>query len=340
LDVHDSQVPDNREFRYHVLQPAGSVSARELILVFHGFNEKSWHKYLPWAHRLVERTGKAVVLWPIAFHMNRAPIEWSDRRLMYRVSEARKRAFPAMIGSSLSNVAISTRLQARPQRFFWSGLQTYNDIRQLLGEIAAGDHPWADPAAQVDIFAYSIGCMVAQILLMADARGIFRDTLVVMFCGGSVLNRMTPVSRFILDSETNVALYSYAVEHLESHLRDNERLRHYLGEAHPEGLQFRSMLNYPVMRKEREAQFRRLAPRLLAITLESDQVIPPYEVMNTLQGSSRDIPVRVVLLDPPYPYRHEDPFPAHDSLRGPVDEAFRHIMELAVEFFCSGGRSA
>lgn len=338
LDRCDAEIAENREFRYHTFVPAGGGLVREVILFFHGFNEKYWHKYLPWAWELVARTGKGVVLFPISFHMNRAPMAWSDRRLMHRVCEERKARYPAIIGSTLSNAAISTRLQACPQRFFWSGLQSYHDVRQLLAEFAAGGHPLIAPDATYDFFAYSIGCLLAQILLMTDPSGIFARSRLCLFCGGVVLNRMSPVSRFILDSECNVALYSYAVEHLESHLRTNERLRHLLGEAHPEGIRFRSMLNYNLLRREREAELRRLGPRLLAIALEGDLVIPAHEVRNTLQGANRDLPARVEILDFPYPYRHEDPFPAVESLRQPVDAAAAAMYRLAAEFL--GDRTA
>ena len=333
LDQHDSQVPENRDFRYPVFHPGRVGKAREMLLLFHGFNEKHWHKYLPWAQRLAATTGKAVVLFPIAFHMNRAPQEWSDCRLMHRASERRRQALPELIASSLSNVAISARLQSRPQRFIWSGLQTYCDVLQLLTQIREDRHPLIAPETSVDILAYSIGCCLAQILMMTNPDGLFEHSRLCLLCGGAVFNRMSPVSKLILDSESDVTLYSYVVEHLGSHLQHDSRLRHYLGEAHPEGLNFRSMLNYGVMRLEREAHFRRMAPRLMAVTLERDTVIPPYEVINTLQGAARDIPVRVDVLDFPYPYQHEDPFPAKLALREPVDRAFREVFDAIAAFY-------
>lgn len=69
----------------------------------------------------------------------------------------------------------------------------------------------------------------------------------MLFCGGAVFNRLSPVSKFILDSEANVALYSFVIEHLESHLKKDHRLHHYLRENHPEG-QFASMINYKLIR--------------------------------------------------------------------------------------------
>ncbi|HWQ08592.1 MAG TPA: DUF6051 family protein, partial [Holophaga sp.] len=338
LDRLDSRVCENREFRYPVFHPHGGGKAREALLLFHGFNEKHWHKYLPWAHYLATATGKAVVMFPIAFHMNRAPKEWSDHRLMHRASERRREEYPEVIASSLSNVAISTRIQAKPQRFIWSGLQTYCDVLQLMAQIREDRHPLIAPGASVDFLAYSIGCFLAQVLVMTDPDGMFSDSRLCMVCGGAVFNRMSPVSKFILDSEANVSLYSYVVEHLESHLQHDPRLRHYLSEAHPEGMAFRSMLNYGVMRKAREAHFRRLAPRLMAVALEVDTVVPPYEVINTLQGSARDIPVRVDVHDFPYPHQHEDPFPAHASLRKPVDRAFRDVFGGIADFYRSTPR--
>lgn len=332
LDVHDSEVVENKEFNYHIFKPTAPGKSREVIFLFHGFNEKYWHKYLPWAKRLLEKTGKTIVLFPIAFHMNRAPHEWSERRLMFGVCEQRKKMFPNIICSTLSNVAISSRLQAKPQRFFWSGLQTFYDVIQLTDQIRNGEHPEIEADATIDIFAYSIGSLLSQILLMNNPKGYFSRTKVCMFCGGSVFNRTSPVSKFILDSEANVALYSFVIEHLDSHLKHDARLRHYLGPEHPEGLDFLSMLNYKTMRASREEKFRKLSGQMMAITLEKDSVMPSYEVINTLQGVSRNIPVPVQNFDFPYDYKHEDPFPVASPDEESVNKCFEDVFALAGEF--------
>lgn len=331
LDVHDSEIKENRNFSYHIFTPSLAKSS-EVILMFHGFNEKHWHKYLPWAKRLVKQTGKTVVLFPLAFHMNRAPHEWSDPRLMFKVSELRKKIFPDILSSTLSNVAISTRLQSKPQRFFWSGLQTYYDVIQLVDQIRAGKHSVIEANATIDIFAYSIGSLFSQILLMNNPKGYFSGTKLFIFCGGAVFNRMSAVSKFILDSEANVALYSYVIEHLESHLKNDRRLNHYLSKDHPEGINFLSMINYQSMRKVREEKFNRLAPRIMAIALEKDLVVPAYEVINTLKGINRDIPIRVVNKDFPYDYKHEDPFPIIPAIEDKVNDCFDEIFNLAATF--------
>jgi len=331
LYVHDADVKDNISFRYHVFSPFGTEKAKKIVLMFHGFNEKHWHKYLPWAKHIVDTTGKTVVLLPIAFHMNRAPQEWSDIRLMYEVSNRRRELFPDIIHSTLSNAAISTRMHAKPQRFVWSGLQTYYDVIQFMDEYKSGRHPFIAPDAEVDLFAYSIGAFLAEVLMMTNHENYFDKSKLVMFCGGPVFNRLSPVSKFILDSQANVALYSYIIEHLESHLRKDEKLRHYLCER-PEGISFRSMLNYSVMSDLREERLRDISDRLLAVTLKQDTVVPPYEIANTLQGKYRDIPVRVDVHDLPYPYKHEDPFPVLEKISDEVDAGFKRVFDPIGKF--------
>ena len=331
LNIHDSDVKENITFRYHVFSPVGALKAQKIVFMFHGFNEKYWHKYLPWAKYIVDTTGKTVVLFPIAFHMNRAPQVWSDTRLMYEVSNRRKELFPDIIHSSLSNTAISTRLQANPQRFVWSGLQTYYDVIQFMDEYKKGLHPFITPDAEADVFAYSIGAFLAEVLMMTNHQQYFDKSKLVMFCGGSVFNRLSPVSKFIIDSQANVALYSYIIEHIDSHIKKDEKLKRYLCER-PEGISFRSMLNYSVMSDLREERLHAIGRRLLVLTLKQDIVAPPYEVINTLQGKYRDIPVKVDVLDLPYPYKHEDPFPVLENNSDEIDVGFQRVFDPICKF--------
>ena len=331
LNIHDIDVKENISFRYHVFSPIGTKKAEKIIFMFHGFNEKYWHKYLPWTKYIVDTTGKTIISFPIAFHMNRAPQEWSDTRLMYEVSNRRKEIFPDIIHSTLSNTAISTRLHTNPQRFIWSGMQTYYDVIQFMDEYKSGLHPFITPNAEVDVFAYSIGAFLAEILMMTNHKQYFDISKLVMFCGGSVFNRLSPVSKFIIDSQANVALYSYIIEHIDSYLKKDEKLRHYLCGT-PEGVSFRSMLNYSVMSDLREERLRAIGNRLLAVALKQDTVAPPYEIVNTLQGKYRDIPIRVNIFDLPYPYKHEDPFPALEKISDEVDSGFKHVFDPIVKF--------
>lgn len=335
IDNSDIDISENRNFRYLVFKPSSKAKFKEVLLFFHGFNEKYWDKYLPWAKKIADDTGKLVVLFPIAFHMNRAPHLWSDPRKMFQLSVHRKDSFPNIIDSSLSNVAISTRLHAYPQRFLWSGLQTYYDVIQFVEECKAGQHPLIEKDFTLDFFSYSVGSLLAEILKLTNYNNYFDNSKLVMFCGGAVFNRLSPVSKFIIDSEANAAMYSYLVEHLSVHMEKNPRMQHHLGELHPEGLVFRSMLNYSVMLPQREEMFRKIACQVLAITLEKDSVIPSYEIINTLKGSKRDIPIDVQILDFPYDYRHEDPFPVSETISTLVDNSFNLVFDKVSDFLKS-----
>jgi hypothetical protein len=85
LFVLNSDIPKNWSFSYPLFKRQSTPKASGVIILVHGLNEKSWDKYLPWAGKFLELTGKAVLLFPIAFHMNRVPREWSKYRLMTRV---------------------------------------------------------------------------------------------------------------------------------------------------------------------------------------------------------------------------------------------------------------
>jgi hypothetical protein len=47
--IADSEINENREFRYPVFLPEGYKQTNRAIILLHGLNEKSWDKYLPWA---------------------------------------------------------------------------------------------------------------------------------------------------------------------------------------------------------------------------------------------------------------------------------------------------
>ncbi len=329
IDVADAEVAENRQFRYSVFAPTGAAPVQEAILLFHGLNERSWGKYLAWSQRLVEQTGKAVVLFPIAFHMNRAPAAWGNPRLMQKLSDQRVEASPTIANATFANAAISTRLQATPQRFCWSGLQTLYDIVQLAGEIRAGTHPLIAPDASIDFFGYSIGAFLCEILLMANPESRFSDTRLFMFCGGVTVDRMYPNSRYILDSDATIALYSFFLARFENEQRADERLGHYMSADHAEGLYFRAMLNYQDKKDLREQRITQLSDRICAFALRRDTVIPANEVLNTLQGDFRDIPVRVEVGDFPYAHNHVIPFPASGP-EAEVERSFDRVFDLAA----------
>jgi hypothetical protein len=324
FETPDDEIEENRNFRYHVLR-AGKAKSDSAIILLHGFNERHWDKYLPMGASLARSTGRAVFLFPIAFHMNRSPAVWHNARLMNKVSQHRKKAFPDVIQSTLSNAAISARLHIDASRFFWSGLQSFEDVGSLVSEIKAGRHPAVNAQASVNFFTYSIGTLLGEIIMMTNQDGHFSDSKFVTFCVGPVFNRLSHVSKFILDSVANVGLYSFLIEHLDSHRRRDPKLDRFLGGTEV-GHNFRALLNYRLEVDYREDKLRGMASRIMAVALAKDEVVPPFEVVNTLQGSRRDIPIDVETVDFPYPYRHEDPFPLSPKYAAEVDSWFEKLF--------------
>ncbi len=330
LSHADVDVRENKDFTYALFRKRRSEPAPGVIFIFHGLNERSWIKYLPWAERLVELTGKAAVLFPIAFHMNRAPSAWGESREMKRVSDTRREKSPSITNSSYANAAISSRIESIPQRFFWSGLQTFNDIVHLISEIRNGSNPLIASDATVDLFGYSIGSFLSEILIMANPADIFGESRLFLFCGGPTLDRMSPNSKFILDSDATIAIYSYFSERLDTELSLDRRIAHYFSEAHQSGTIFKAMLSYRKNKELREGLFKKLHDRLYAVALKKDSVVPPAEVMNALKGEYRNIETRVDVLDFPFPYTHVNPFPTDETIASEVDAKFNEVFSLAA----------
>ncbi len=333
LDTPDCDFTINTEFRYSIFLPRDADEVSGVILLFHGLNERHWDKYLPWAYRLVEQTGKAVILFPLAFHMNRAPGEWGHPKRMQSVSAQRRKRYPAIAQSSFANAAISARIQMVPQRFFWSGRQTYSDILQLIYDIRRNKIPCLSKSSSIDFFAYSIGSFLSEILIMTNPKELFSDSKLFIFCGGPTLDRMYPVSKYIIDSEANIALYSFFIEHLDNECRLNEHLNHYFNQDHRSGSYFRAMLSLHRNREMREERLRNIGTRIKAVALRNDEVIPPGEVLNTLKGDFRDLPAEVEVVDFPFDYTHITPFPIKSSIKFEVNEAFEGIFDIAAQHF-------
>jgi hypothetical protein len=92
------------------------------------------------------------------------------------------------------------------------------------------------------------------------------------------------------------------------------------------------MLNYKALTQQREDNFRKMSSQFYAIVLEKDEIVPAYEVINTLQGSRRDIPLKIDVLDYPYDYIHENPFPVLAEIADEVDKQFRLTFDKICDF--------
>ena len=317
-------VPENQEFCYPVFFNKRKLKQNEVIVLFHGLNERNWNKYYPWAEYLCQHTGKAVVMFPIAYHVNRSPQAWSNPRVLTQLLEQRKQRTGNDRSLSFANLALSERLTARPLRFFTSGRQSYMDVVKLCTGIKEGRHPLFEAATQVDVFAYSIGAFLAQILFMTDP--LFAGSRLFMFCGGGIFSSMYGCSRSIMDAASYDRLYQFYLK--DFNLEDAEKAA-----GKELGRSFHSMIA-PFHLKEMRLQiFRKMKDRMQGISLKNDKVMPFSGVQEAL---GEDLAAQnYTLLDLPYDYTHENPFPLDHSKKGEINESFLKIFKSASEFFAS-----
>ncbi len=317
----------NDNFNYYVFIPGKREPGKGAIILLHGLNERSWDKYLSWAYRLTRDTGRTVVLFPIAYHMNRSPLTWIDRHLMMPAVAARLLRDPGIKMSSFVNVALSTRISLTPERFFLSGYQAVKDLTSLIKEIKSGRHPLIESTGSIDLFAYSIGVMVSQVILLAGEGGLPSDSRLFFFCGGSTLNRMNGTSKLIMDSRAFERLLSFYIDEIDLPAAKEEKAFSELIHNTPIGLAYYGMSSPQRLQHYYSDIFRSEGERIRAITFSRDSVIPSSWVADAMHGAD------VEIWSPEYDYIHENPFPL---LRGEdvskVDSVFDMVFSSAARF--------
>lgn len=322
---NDLAVEENRAFSYPVFVPENRES-KKVILLFHGLNERSWEKYLSWAYCLSEELCSYVVLFPISFHINRTPLSWREPRATFNNYTSRKEVLGEIEKSSLANVTLSNRLCEKPLRFFSSGYQTMQDVSVLVESIYNGSHQVIPQTDNVDVFAYSIGAFMAEILMMGNPKDLFAKSKLFIFCGGSVFSNMNGVSKFIMDKLAYENVYNYYVSDFERQITPTNPCFDFLNNTL--GIAFRSMISFAIGKEFREKTLKHLKEKLKVIALAKDKVIPVNGILETLQGGN------VSVTDFPYNYSHESPFPVFKNEKSrEVDHCFDNIFSQAVSFF-------
>ncbi len=335
LQLADHSIRENNSFQYHIIKPRTGAPFSGAILLFHGLNEKSWKKYIPWAESLALKTERPVVLFPIAFHMDRAPQSWSNPRSMIPVARERQKLFPDLDSVSFINAALSHRIQFAPHRFVTSGLHSFFDVRDLAAALRSGRHPLFSEGASVDLFGYSIGASLAELLLLSDPNKLFSDSRAFLFCGGSALDRATPVSKTIIDGEAYQELFKFFHRLFGDFGSLGEHLLDLAGRCMRELEWFKSLLFIDRLKALREGRLKQIAQRLSAAVMKKDQVFAPEAVRTTLNGGKGDIPIRVTEYDLPCDYSHEAPFPADADGNSEVKQVFEDIMDTAGGVYCN-----
>jgi pimeloyl-ACP methyl ester carboxylesterase len=324
--ISDNAINENRHFVYPVFKLKKEMKSKGVIILLHGLNERSWNKYLPWAERLALETGKLVVLFPISFHMNRAPGSWSDPRAMMPFVDERRKRMGNYNSLTYVNLALSDRLTDSPFRFYSSGKQTVLDVMSLVRHIKDGGIPYVDKGASVDIFAYSIGGFLSQVLLMANPDDLFSDTKLFLFCSGAVFGEMDGNSRTIMDEKAFGILKRYF--ETDFHETESKDLSPTLNERVNQA--FKAMLNLKNSIHLRESFFEGAKNRIRTISLKKDIVIPTRGIVASLGSSASTI---LEEIDFPYSYSHENPFPDNKSaIRDLVNASFNGVFYKACSF--------
>jgi hypothetical protein len=331
-EVVRSKIPENTSFIYPIVVPDRNLCYDKAIILFHGLNEKSWDKYFVWASYLADKMNRPVILFPLAYHMNRVPKSWSDPRMMSDIANNRKKESESG-NVSFANAALSTRLQFHPELFIYSGLQSCYDVQKLMDEIRAGKNKFLTKDAHIDIFAYSIGAFFSQILMLANPEHLFDKTKLFIFCGGPTFDRMNGNSKYIMDS---IAFNSLLELKHRSKFKQIRRKVYATGDkilldTWP-GLDL--MMYTRRSRKKRESLFEEMKDRLYVVALEKDLVMPVDGIVKTVRGKKGKVEVPVEVIDFPYNYSHEQPFPiGDDKIQNLVDRSFTVVFDKAVDFF-------
>jgi pimeloyl-ACP methyl ester carboxylesterase len=330
--IPDREIMENISFRYPVFLPAGKRKTDKVIILLHGLNEKSWNKYLPWARQLVLRTGHAVLMFPISFHMNRAPADWGNPRNMNILSRQRMDRYAEQSCTSFANAAISDRLDNKPERFALSGYQSVMDLLNLVNHISSGKHPVFKEGSEIHFFGYSIGAFLSQVLMIANPNGIFNNSRFVLFAGGTVFSHINGTSRFIIDQQAFTQLRNYYLNHSSWRRRT---LRSYVEVMQVKNIAraFMAMLSPEYFKGLRNKTFSSFNDQIMVMALEKDEVFPANDILSNFENTG----VKVNLLDPPYKYSHESPFPVYKNAdrSALVDKWFEVVLEEAGDFLRS-----
>lgn len=326
---YDSRVKENRTFSYTVFAPKGCTRAKEALLLLHGLNERSWDKYLPWAEDLAMTCDRPVILFPIAFHMNRTPDTWCQPRWLMQWLNRRKQEILHLYNASFCNVALSSRLTQSPLRFYVSGRESAFNIWQLVEQMKQGQHPLFAEDCHVDIFAYSIGALLSQVLLMSNPAHLFDTSKLFMFCGGSIFEKMNGNARDIMDQKAYDEIKDF---YLNSFVHDKyEATSATLFAGDSFETSFKWMIDPNLYVAPREAFFGSNSDRIRALTLAKDRVIPTAGVQEAFGATASTTMLEE--RDFPFEYSHQVPFPMQKNIAdADVYGCFRHVFNTAAAF--------
>ncbi len=299
----DHLINQNLEFRYPLVRDHAAAGAprkhRRGIILFHGLNERSFSKYIPWAYHLWAALRAPVILFPLSFHINRVNPRWMFGQ---QQNYEQRLAIAGNENVHRFNAVMSDRLGAHPDRFFWGAIQSYWDVVDLVRTVRAGTHPHFTEDAVFDLFGFSAGGFVSLALMLENTEGLFDESRAVLFSTCAAVRDMSLSSPLIVDQHAEIALMQLYAKSPQKF--STTRQLHWLHE-HSEGKWLNGFCGLRPDRSLLDGRLKEIAPRLFGIANSNDQVIPAGGMYNALQGIRRDIPVRIEELELGI---HENPF--------------------------------
>ncbi len=312
--IPDHQITENNQFEYPIFSPIDMTESDEAIILLHGLNERDWEKYGCWAEQLVLSTGKPVILFPIAFHINRSPKKWNSPRDMIKWIPKDKLS----TNLTFANVALSERMIVAPERFYLFIRETVLNLIQLKEQIEKGNHPLLKNSCHLDFFCYSIGALVSQVLFQSDPYEQFKESKLFIFCGGGVFHELNGNSRFIMSGEAFEVLKKFYRHKFDVDDKDSI--------YHAAYTHFAADHNAA----ERMAYYEKNAHRIKIISLKKDHVIPSSSITSCLgpENAARCL----TELDFDLDYSHEVPFPLTKEKSKIANDMFKTVMAAASDF--------
>jgi hypothetical protein len=341
LRQDDQGEAENLAFALPLVLPRRQGPFSRVIIILHGLNESEYRKFFPWACTLAS-AGLPVMLFPIAFLVNRRPRHWMGNAETQRRMQERQ-AMPGNTVVTRYNAILSGRLDRYPERLFLSGRQSYFDLLDLVASLCRGSVTVADGSdnarvpqrpfaerTQVDFLAYSIGGYLTLSLLLGEGNtpDLVASRAVIFAAGAPFAHpdpalNANPLSPFILDG------------------RATDRVRQFYGSTaaepwldNPQGRWCRA-----VLRAEHDVldpPLRRLRARLFTIGNTADTVIPPDGMVETFGALDCLLPMGA----------HEYPFSVADvweagvirsivrsyNIHPSYEEGFRRFIQAILGF--------
>ncbi len=113
-----------------------------------------------------------------------------------------------------------------------------------------------------------------------------------------------------MDARAAIKMQTVFAELLSSDFQSDERLGHFQDEKlHPQESWFENDVEVQLFpKRKREDRIKKLHHQIKLYVLEKDEVAPPMEALNTLQGGSQKYKNRGRNSGFPYEYSHMVPF--------------------------------